>query len=274
MNSFTQKRAAVIGHPLLHTLSPKLHMHWLDRYKIDGVYEACPIDPATLRDDVLRLRDKGFVGLNVTVPHKENVMSLCDSLTADAQKIGAVNTILFHSSGVIEGHNHDAHGFIAHARACVPDLDLSRVMVLGAGGAARAILYALKQAGAGEIFISNRTLDRAENLADEFGTRVVEWETKENYLSDVTLLINTTSAGMAGQADLEIDVANLPTNAVVYDIVYKPLITPLLAAAQAKNLRIITGLGMLIHQAAPAFKQFFGVMPTINDDELERLLLS
>lgn len=266
------KRAAVIGYPLLASLSPRLHGQWLTDLNIEGDYSAIPVAPTDLEQKLYELKNAGFKGVNVTIPHKESVMKFCDSISRDAQAIGAVNTILFHASGIIEGHNHDGYGFITHARACIPDLDLSTVMVLGAGGAARAIIYALKQAGAQKIYITNRNLERAENLAEEFSLTLVEWDDKENYLSGVTLLVNATSCGMIGQAALDIDIKGLHDNAVVYDIVYKPLMTPLLLAARARNLRIITGLGMLIHQAAPAFQSFFGHTPIIKDD-LESILL-
>lgn len=273
MNDSPFKKAAVIGFPLLHTLSPKLHGYWLNKYNISGEYHAVPVDPARLRDDVFKLRDAGYVGFNVTIPHKETIMNLCDDISVEAQKIGAVNTVLFHPSGRIEGRNTDAFGFITHARKAIDGLDVTRPMVLGAGGAARAILYALKQAGAQEILIVNRTIDRARALASEFDARVVDWSEKDDYLNDRSFLINTTSCGMVGQAALDIDISKLAANAVVYDIVYKPLMTDLLRAAQSRNLRIITGLGMLMYQAVPAFELFFGVQPVV-DDSLQNYLLS
>lgn len=267
------KQAAVIGYPLAQTLSPRLHGRWLSDLGIDGVYSAIPVAPESLEKILYDLKNQGFAGINVTIPHKETVIKFCDSISRDAQKIGAVNTILFHSSGVVEGHNHDAYGFITHAQKTIPDLDLSCVLILGAGGAARAIVYALKKAGARDIYISNRNLERAESLAEEFSVRVIEWDDKESILPRVTLLVNATPCGMIGQPALDIDIKGLNHTAVVYDIVYKPLMTDLLCAAKAQNIRIITGLGMLIHQAAPAFQSFFGRTPIIDDD-LESFLLA
>lgn len=267
------KRAAVIGYPLAQTLSPRLHGRWLSDLGIDGAYSAIPVAPEFLEKTVYDLKNQGFAGVNVTIPHKETVIKFCDSISQDAQKIGAVNTILFHQSGIIEGHNHDAYGFITHARKTIPNLDLSCVLVLGAGGAARAILYALQKAGAGDIYLSNRNLERAESLAEEFPVLVIEWDDKESILPRVTLLVNATPCGMLGQPPLDIDIKGLTDDAVVYDIVYKPLMTDLLCAAQVRNIRIITGLGMLIHQAAPAFQSFFGRMPLIDDD-LESFLIA
>ncbi len=266
-------KAGVIGYPLSHTLSPKIHNFWLKQHHIDGEYLAHGIHPDDLKTKLFALRDAGYRGVNVTLPHKETIMEFCTTRTRDAVTIGAVNTVIFHDNGEIEGHNNDAYGFITHARQTVPDLNINRAMVLGAGGAARAILFALKQAGVQEIFITNRSLDRAENLADECGARVVEWHDKDNYVGHVDFLVNTTSCGMVGQPSLDISLNGASPELIVYDIVYKPLMTDLLRAAQGKNLRIITGLGMLLHQAAPAFQSFYGRAVVVND-ELETMILN
>lgn len=265
-------KAGVIGYPLSHTLSPVIHGHWLSAYGIDGAYDAIEIHPDDLKSRIMEIRANGYRGINVTLPHKETIKNLCTTLTRDAEMIGAVNTVIFHENGEIEGRNNDAYGFITHARHTVPDLNIKRAMVLGAGGAARAILFALKQARAQDILITNRTIDRAENLAEEFDARVVEWNDKENYLDQIDFLVNTTSCGMVGQPKLDITLQNAASNLIVYDIVYKPLLTDLLKDAQARNLRIITGLGMLLHQAAPAFQSFYGHDATV-DHALETLVM-
>ncbi len=265
-------KAGVIGHPLSHTLSPKIHQYWFNQQNIDGEYHAIAISPDDLKNQFYRLREDGYRGLNVTLPHKEIVASLCTSLSKDAQIIGAVNAVIFHPSGEIEGHNHDAYGFITHARQTVPNLNIQHAMVMGAGGAARAVIFALRQFGVSDIIITNRSLDRAEQLAEEFNARVVEWDQKDSYIHSIDFLINTTSCGMMGQPPLDISLQSATSELIVYDIVYKPLITPLLSQAQNQNLRIITGLGMLLHQAAPAFRQFFGREVQV-DHALEQMIL-
>jgi shikimate dehydrogenase len=265
-------KAGVIGYPLSHTLSPIIHNYWLSHHNLAGQYDVIQIEPDQVQKKLLALKDQGYRGVNVTLPFKEIVKNFCTTLTKDAEIIGAVNTIIFHESGEIEGRNNDAYGFIAQAHNTIWNLDLSRVMILGAGGAARAIIYALKKAGANDIILTNRTLERAEILVDEFDIRVMEWHEKENNLSSTTLLVNTTSCGMVGQPELDIDIHNINPQSIVYDIVYKPLMTTLLKSAHAKNLRIITGLGMLLHQAAPAFESFFGKKVTVTK-ELEDIIL-
>jgi shikimate dehydrogenase len=258
------RKAGLIGYPLQYSLSPKLHSYWLDQYAIQGEYKTHSIDPNNLRDDIFRLRDQGIVGLNVTLPHKESVIKLCDTITKEAEIIGAVNRLHFHQNGIIEGHNHDAYGFITHAFQTYSDLDLSKVLIIGAGGASRAIIYALKNAGAKHIWIVNRNVERAEILAEEFEINLLEWHEIETHLNDVSLLVNASAAGMKDKEPLGISIQNLPDHAVVYDIVYQPLMTELLLESRAKKLRIITGLGMLIYQAVPAFQAFFGVTPMVT----------
>lgn len=260
-------RAGVIGHPIGHSRSPLIHRHWLDTYQIPGAYEAYDIEPEHLRDETLRLRDAGLKGFNVTLPHKQAVMEICTTLTADAQRIGAVNTVVFYPSGEIEGRNTDAYGFMENAREAQPHFDwrAGPATVLGAGGAARAILFALRAAGVPEIRLTNRTLESAETLAEEFGCRVYEWEDKSSALEGAASLINTTSLGMKGQPALEIDLEELEPGALVYDIVYAPLMTPLLLQAQEKGAKTVTGIGMLLHQARPAFQAWFGTLPEVDD---------
>ena len=272
--SAQKKQAGVIGHPIAHSKSPIIHSYWLNQCGIDGTYTAHDIAPENLRDDVLRLRDAGFSGINVTVPHKQRIMDICTTMNADAVAIGAVNTVVFYPNGEIEGRNTDAHGFIANAKQTVPTFDFKnkRACVIGAGGAARAILYALKREGVSDINITNRTIDAAETLADDFGARVFDWDDKNTACEGVDFIVNATSLGMVGKPPLEISYDAFSRDAIVYDIVYAPLMTELLKGAQARGCNIITGIGMLVHQAQPAFEAFFGVKPTVTDELIARVL--
>ncbi|PZP57348.1 MAG: shikimate dehydrogenase [Micavibrio aeruginosavorus] len=261
------KRAGVIGHPISHSKSPLIHAHWLTENKIEGEYRAYDIAPENLRDEVLRLRDTGLSGINVTLPHKQAIMDICTTINDEAQKIGAVNTVVFYPSGEIEGRNTDAYGFITNAKETYPDFQFgnSSALVLGAGGAARSVLYALKREGVSDIRISNRTIENAEELAEEFGATVYDWDEKEKALKGAGLVVNTTSLGMSGKPHLRLDLSDLSPEALVYDIVYAPLITELLGGAQNKGCRIVTGIGMLLHQARPAFQAFYGTLPEVTD---------
>lgn len=269
------KRAGVIGHPIAHSRSPRIHGHWLKRYGIEGEYKAYDVHPHQLKDDVLRMRDDGFAGCNVTLPHKQNVMEICTTLNDEAKRIGAVNTLVFYPSGEIEGRNTDAYGFMQNATETHPDFlwNSGPAVVLGAGGAARAILYALKRAGVPEIRLMNRTIGTAENLADEFDCVVHEWDQRNKALEGAVSVINTTSLGMTGQPPLEIDLSALHQGALVYDIVYAPLMTPLLQQAETNGCKVVTGIGMLLHQARPGFQAWFGIMPEV-DDELRQVVLA
>lgn len=269
-------RAGVIGHPIAHSRSPRIHGYWLKKYQIDGEYKAYDVHPGSLRDELMHLRDAGFAGCNVTLPHKQAVMEYCTTLNDEAQKIGAVNTVVFYPSGEIEGRNTDAFGFMQNARDSQPEFFNKnagnlRATVIGAGGAARAILFALKRAGVSDLRLTNRTLATAETLGDEFAARVYEWDDAAS-LDGVNILVNTTSLGMSGQPPLEISLENFPDDGLVYDIVYAPLQTPLLQAAAAKGCVTVTGIGMLLHQARPGFQAWFGRMPEITDDLLAEVL--
>lgn len=261
------KRAGVIGHPIAHSKSPRIHGYWLEKHGIAGEYKAYDVHPHQLKDEVMRLRDEGLAGFNVTLPHKQNVMEYCTTLNDEAQRIGAVNTIVFYPNGEIEGRNTDAFGFMQNATESHPDFKWqdAPALVLGAGGAARAILYALKRAGVPEIRLTNRTIETAEALADEFGCTVHEWDEREAAVEGAGAVINTTSLGMTGQPPLDIDLSPIEAGALVYDIVYAPLMTPLLRQAEAKDCRVVTGIGMLLHQARPGFQAWFGVMPDVDD---------
>lgn len=268
------KSAGVIGHPIAHSKSPLIHTHWLDKYNIKGEYKAYDISCESLRDEVLKLRDAGLSGFNVTLPHKQAMADICTTLNDEAQKIGAVNTVVFYPNGVIEGRNTDAYGFITNAKEAHPDYNYKDqiAVVLGAGGAARAILYALKREGLAEIRISNRTIGNAEELAEEFGAVVYDWDEKEAALKNASFVVNTTSLGMTGKPELKIDLEDLLSDALVYDIVYAPLMTNLLKDAQSKGCRIVTGIGMLLHQARPAFNAFFGTLPEVTAELREKVL--
>ncbi len=268
------KRAGVIGHPINHSKSPLIHSHWLKESGIEGEYKAYDIAPDNLRDEVLKLRDAGLSGINVTLPHKQAIMNVCTMLNDEAQKIGAVNTVVFYPSGEIEGRNTDAYGFITNAKEAYPEFNFkgNSALVLGAGGAARSVLYALKREGVADIRITNRTIENAEELAEEFGATVFDWNEKEAALKNSGLVVNTTSLGMTRKPALELDLADLSSDALVYDIVYAPLMTDLLIGAKKKGSKIVTGIGMLLHQARPAFQAFFGTLPDVTDELRDKVL--
>ena len=259
--------AGVIGWPIHHSRSPRLHGHWLRRYGIDGAFVPMAVPPDRLAAGLDGLRALGFRGANVTVPHKEAVIPLLDRCDAHAARIGAVNTIVIASDGAMEGRNTDGVGFLENLRAQAPVWNPDRpAVVLGAGGAARAVLVALSDAGCPEIRLANRTRERAARLAADLGEpiRVVDWADRAESCAGTGLLVNTSSLGMVGQPPLEFGLDALPPDAVVNDIVYTPLQTPLLAAAAACGLHAVDGLGMLLHQAKPGFQAWFGVEPTVD----------
>lgn len=267
-------KAGVIGHPIAQSKSPLIHGYWLETYGIDGEYARYDIAPESLRDEVMKLRDAGLSGFNVTMPHKQSIMEICTTLNDEAKRIGAVNTVVFYPSGEIEGRNTDAYGFLENAKEAQPGFNWNQgpCVVLGAGGAARAILFALKREGVTDIRITNRTIERAEELAEEFGATVYDWSEKEKALIGAGNLINTTSLGMTGKDELQIDLTGLKNDALVYDIVYVPLMTDLLKQAEEKNFKIVTGIGMLLHQARPGFEAWFGKKPEVTEELRERIL--
>lgn len=271
----TPLRAGVIGHPVAHSKSPLIHRHWIEKHGLNATYEAIDIPPENLEERVKALFAQGFAGFNVTIPHKQAVMALCDALDETARAIGAVNTV-YHENGKVRGTNTDAFGFMAHLRQTLgPEFRVEKAAVLGAGGAARAVVFALLQEGCSDIRISNRSLERAAALAamNPQKVRAVSWDGRGAMLDEVDVFINTTSLGMTGQPPLEITLDSLPHQAAVYDIVYAPLMTPLLTDAQIRGHKIVTGLGMLLHQARGGFEKWFGVCPEVTPD-LERILLS
>ena len=269
-------KAAVIGHPIKHSKSPLIHNYWIEKYGLNGSYEAIDLAPDKLAEGIKRLIGEGYSGFNFTVPHKEAALKLCDEVDETATKIGAVNTVYI-EDGRIKGTNTDGFGFIENIKAVYPDMDFEGgpAVVLGAGGAARAVVYALEAAGVPEIRVINRTKGKADALFNEMELHGggVEWEMRESALRSINLLVNTTSLGMEGQPELDLDLEELPADALVNDIVYAPLYTPLLESAKAQGNPVVTGIGMLLHQARPAFEKWFGVLPDV-DETLEKKVLA
>jgi shikimate dehydrogenase len=268
-------RAFVAGWPVSHSLSPALHGFWIQKYAIEGSYEAVAVEPARFEAFLKQLAASGYAGGNVTLPHKEAAFAACDQLDAEAQAIGAVNT-LWLENGQICGSCTDAYGFSANLDQYEPAWrDFGQALVIGAGGAARAIVHALLSAGDGEVTIINRTHERAQSLAGTFGKRVIarNWDSISRSISQADLIVNTTSLGMAGQEDGTIDLSPAKEKALFTDIVYVPLETPLLNSARMRGLRTVDGLGMLLHQAVPGFEKWFGIRPVV-DDRLRNHLLS
>ncbi|MDZ7905447.1 MAG: shikimate dehydrogenase [Cypionkella sp.] len=260
--------AGVIGDPIAHSKSPKLHGHWLRHFGIAGHYVPLHVASGDLPAVLAAMPRMGFVGANVTIPHKESVMSLCDSLSDTARRIGAVNTLSWNADGKLHGDNTDAYGFIENLTQTAAGWQArgQTALVLGAGGASRAVIVALLDAGVAQIVLTNRSMGRAEALAAEFGTRirVAAWGDTENHVAQAGLLVNTTSLGMAGQEALPFSLANISPRCLVTDIVYNPLETPLLAAARAMGCPVVDGLGMLLHQAVPGFERWFGTRPIVD----------
>lgn len=267
-------KAGVIGYPISHSKSPIIHGYWLDKYNINGTYHSIEIKPEDLKSKIKNLINDNYNGFNVTVPHKENIVALCDELDDTAKKIGAVNTVVI-KDGKLYGKNTDAFGFIENLKQNSKIvLNGSKIMVLGAGGAARAVLYGLLDADASEILLTNRTMEKAVTLQSLSPSKIkiIDWVEKEKYLSDINLLVNTTSLGMKNQPALEINLQSLNKNALVTDIVYVPLMTDLLTCAQINGNEIVTGIGMLLHQARPAFAAWTGVMPAVDNDLMAKVL--
>ncbi|MFD1880538.1 shikimate dehydrogenase [Paracoccus pacificus] len=261
--------AGVIGWPIAHSRSPNLHGHWLKRYGIPGHYIPMPVHPDDLAEVLRILPRAGFVGLNVTIPHKEAVLALADIVTDRAALIGAANTLIFRPDGKIHADNTDGYGFIANLRQSAPDWDPSDgpTALIGAGGAARGVVAALLDAGTTELRITNRTRVRAEYIRAEFGARVVvyDWAQAGNMLDGARTVVNATSQGMEGKPPLRIPLDALDPRALVTDLVYTPLITPFLAEAQARGNPTVDGLGMLIYQAVPGFERWFSRRPETDE---------
>jgi shikimate dehydrogenase len=270
------RRACVIGWPVEHSRSPVIHRYWLKQYGIDGAYEKEAVPPGEAEAFLRGLGERGYVGANVTLPHKLAALKAADVADQAAYAIGAANTLWLDPEGKLNATNTDAYGFMTNLEAQAPSWNTGRrpVLVIGAGGAARAILYGLLVAGAGKILLANRTRDKAEALAAYFGSmspeanwvEVVDWEQRNRAVAASGLLVNTTSLGMTGQPPLELDLDGLREDAVVADIVYTPLMTPLLSAARNRGRTIVDGLGMLLHQAVPGFERWFGVRPEVTPE--------
>lgn len=262
--------AGIMGWPVRHSRSPCLHGFWLDKYRIDGAYVPLAVAPEKLADALRSLPVLGLAGVNLTVPHKEAALAAIDHVEPTARRIGAINTIVVRDDGTLAGSNTDAFGFIENLREAAPDWKAADIpaVVLGAGGAARAVIAALLDAGVPELRIVNRTRSRAERLAEEFRgtTTAISWGDWRSALAGAGLLVNTTALGMDGKPPLDIDLETLPRTAVVNDIVYVPLETRLLAAARQRGNRVVDGLGMLLHQARPGFRAWFGVDPEVTPE--------
>lgn len=260
--------AGLIGSPVAHSRSPILHGHWLRRYGLAGHY--VPLDIAENRlETVLRLLPElGFVGVNVTIPYKERVLALADLVSDRASLIGAANTLIFRPDGKIHADNTDGYGFVENLRQSVPDWNpaAGSATVLGAGGAARAVVASLLDVGVPEIRVTNRTRPRAEMLRDSFGNRVQvhDWVRAGNLLEDSALVVNTTSLGMTGKPEMRVPLDGLQRGCVVSDLVYAPLETRLLRVARENGCRAVDGLGMLLHQAVPGFERWFGRRPEVD----------
>ncbi|TPI75433.1 shikimate dehydrogenase [Mesorhizobium sp. B2-8-9] len=270
-----EKKAFVTGHPIAHSRSPKIHGYWLAKYGIDGSYEAIDVAPADFAAFLKSLGENGYRGGNVTIPHKEAAFAGVARRDHAADEIGAVNTLWF-EDGILCGGNTDGYGFAANLDEHAPGWAANGpAVVLGAGGASRAVIHALKERGVKDIRIVNRTLARAEELSRHFGAGVSAHGAGalSDLLADAGLLINTTSLGMHGDATLSADPAGLPDHAIVTDIVYVPLETPLLAAARTRGLKTVDGLGMLLHQAVPGFERWFGRKPEVTP-ELRRMIVA
>jgi shikimate dehydrogenase len=260
--------AGVVGSPVAHSRSPKLFRHWLNTFGLQGYYIPMDIANRDLERAIETLPSLGFVGVNVTIPHKERVLEIADLVTDRATMIGAANTIIYRKDGKIHADNTDGYGFLENLRSGAPDWDPRRgpAAVLGAGGAARAVVFSLLDAGVPEILLANRTRVRAENLASDFGHRVTvfDWVQAGNMLDDATLVVNTTSLGMTGKPEMRVPLDGLRHDMVVTDLVYTPLKTRLLTEAEAAGCTVVDGLGMLLYQAVPGFERWFGERPKVD----------
>ena len=267
--------AGVMGWPVAHSRSPKLHGYWIERYGLAGAYVLLPVAPQHLKVALSGLAALGFAGCNLTIPHKVTAMAMVDRIDPPARRIGAINTIVVEKDGTLSGYNNDGYGYLANLRDTHPDrhVDAGPIVVLGAGGAARSVVASLVDAGAREIRLLNRTQSRAEEIANAIGSAVktCAWEQRHDALAGATLLVNTTSQGMTGQPPLDLSLSALPRNALVSDVVYVPLETPLLATARERGNPTVDGLGMLLHQARPAFEAWFGILPDVTP-ELRRVM--
>ena len=268
--------AAVIGHPIAHSRSPALHGYWLKRYGIRGHYIPLDIAPHDFAEALRLMPRMGYVGCNVTIPHKEALLSVADIVTDRAALIGAANTVIFRKDGKIQADNTDGIGFLNNLRQEAPGWDAADgpAAVFGAGGAARAVISALLEAGAPEVRVANRTRTRADILRHDFGSRVVvvDWNAGGEMISDAATVVNTTSLGMAGKSEFRTPLNKINPAALATDIVYTPLETPFLKAASEAGCRVVDGLGMLLHQAVPGFERWFGTRPVVDEETRQAVL--
>lgn len=268
MSSQKVPLAGVIGSPIAHSKSPQIHGHWLKTMGLSGYYVPMDVAPENLRNVLRTLPDAGFVGVNITIPHKEAVLEIADLITDRATLIGAANTLIFRKDGKIHADNTDGYGFLENLKAGAPNWNpqAGPAVVLGAGGAARAVVASLLDAGVPEILLTNRTRVRCEKLAMDFGKRVqvVDWVQAGNVLEEAALTVNTTSLGMIGKPEMRIPLDGLRKGSIVTDLVYAPLQTRFLATAQQMGCTTVDGLGMLLHQAVPAFERWFGKRPVVD----------
>ena len=261
--------AAIIGSPVAHSRSPALHGHWLKQHGIEGYYVPLDIAADKLEDAVRLMPALGFVGTNITIPHKEKVLAIADLVTDRAAVMGAANTLIFRSDGKIHADNTDGYGFIENLRQGAPDWDpmAGPAAVIGAGGAARAVVASLIEVGVTDIRLTNRTRARSEALKQEFGTKITvfDWVQAGTAIEDAGTVVNASALGMTGKSEFRIPLDGLSPDAVVTDLVYTPLDTAFLKAARERGCRTVDGLGMLLHQAAPAFERWFGVRPEVDE---------
>ena len=269
--------AGVMGDPISHSKSPLLFRHWFNEFKIQGQYVPLKVIKEDLEQVLATLPKIGFLGLNVTIPHKEQVLNFADKITPRAKNIGAANTLTFLPDGGFKADNTDGFGFLANLKEhqenwcpvkCIP-------LVLGSGGASRSVISSLLDEGVPIIYITNRTLERAQELGHFFGPRikVIKWKDKKEMLSSINLLVNTTSLGMIGNEDLGLSLDNISQETTVVDLVYNPIKTLLLQDAEIQGCRCVDGLGMLLHQATPGFEEWFGTKPSV-DSETRQMFLS
>ena len=262
--------AGIIGMPVVHSRSPVIHNFWLNAHGIRGAYVPLAVAPERLKDALPGLVALGFRGCNVTMPHKQTAMALLDRVNETAQRIGAVNTIVVEADGTLSGFNNDGNGFVQSLRDALPGwrADAGPILVLGAGGSARAVVVALLETGARQIRIANRTAAKAQAIAKEFGPAVsaIDWADRNAAMAGIALLVNCTDQGMIGKPALDVDLARLAPSTLVADLIYTPLETPFLAEARLRGCVTVNGLGLLLNQARLAFKAWFGVLPDVTPE--------
>ncbi len=259
-----------MGWPVMHSRSPLIHKHWFEQHQLKGTYVPLAIKPETLAAALRALHPLGFAGCNLTIPHKQAAMKIVDEVDAAAQRIGAISCVTVRPDGRLVGSNNDAFGFIRNIKQAQPDwrADAGPIVVIGAGGGARAVCWGLLQEGAREIRLVNRTLSRAQEIAQEFGPQIkaCAWSDRSEVMAGAAMVVNTTSSGMVGQPALDISLERLPKTALATDIVYIPLETLFLAAARQRGNPTVDGLGMLLHQGPLAWKAWFGIEPAVTPE--------